>query len=292
MGEALGKNVLQVNLLIRSHLDQLKPAEKKVANYVLKKWEEVIHLSITKLAKEVGVSEATIVKFCQRIGYSGYQELKIMLAQLKQVEKNQERNIYDPINSEDNLEAIINKLFQTYKQSLENTKMLFTDDNLQNSINLVLNAKKIYFFGFGASGIVAQDAELKFKRIGYQAEALVDNHIQNTIAPLLNKNDLVVAISDSGKTKELFESLEVVIETEARIISITSNLGSPIPNLADEVLLTSSNETSFRGSAMSSRMAQLAIIDVLFVGAATAEYDKTIEALEKTRITLQKSKLH
>ncbi len=215
-----------------------------------------------------------------------------MLAQLKQVERKQERNIYGPINGDDNLEVIINKLFQIYNQSLENTKKLFTDCNLQSSINLVLNAERIYFFGFGASGIVAQDAELKFKRIGYQAEALVDNHIQNTIAPLLNKNDLVVAISDSGKTKELFESLEVVVETEAAIISITSNLGSPISNLADEVLLTSSKETSFRGSAIASRMAQLAIIDVLFISAATAEYEKTVEALDKTRIALQKSRLN
>lgn len=276
-------------LRINSYMEQLKPAEKKVAKYILNNREEVIHLSITKLAREAGVSEATVVKFCQHIGYSGYQELKIMLAQAEK--KGQQDRIYGEIEADDNVEEIINKIFQIYDQSLHNTKKLFDNNNIREAIKTVINSKRIYFFGFGASGIVARDSELKFKRINYVAEALLDNHKQKTIASLLSEDDLVVAISDSGRTKELMESLEIAKNAGAKIITITSNMGSPVTKISDIILLTSSKETPFRGSALASRMAQLAVIDVLFLGVASAEYDKTIEALSKTRVVMQDSRL-
>lgn len=276
-------------LRINSYMEQLKPAEKKVANYILENREDVIHLSITKLAHESGVSEATVVKFCQHIGYSGYQELKIMLAQAEK-EGGQE-HIYGEIEAEDDISEILNKIFQIYDQSLHNTKKLLNEKDMTKAIDMMINADRIYFFGFGASGIVAEDSELKFKRINYTAEALIDNHKQKTIASLLTEEDLVVAISDSGRTKELMESLKIANKAGAKIMAITSNMGSAVTELADIVLLTSSKETPFRGSALASRMAQLAVIDVLFLGVATKEYDKTIEALSKTRVVMQDSRL-
>jgi len=283
------KNLPHGILRINSYMEQLKPAEKKVAKYILNNREEVIHLSITKLAREAGVSEATVVKFCQHIGYSGYQELKIMLAQAEK--KGKQDRIYGEIEAEDNVEEIINKIFQIYDQSLHNTKKLFDNNNIKEAIKTVIDSKRIYFFGFGASGIVARDSELKFKRINYVAEALLDNHKQKTIASLLTEDDLVVAISDSGRTKELMESLEIAKNAGAKIIAITSNMDSPVTKVSDIILLTSSKETPFRGSALASRMAQLAVIDVLFLGVASSEYDKTIEALSKTRVVMQDSRL-
>lgn len=276
-------------LRIESHLDSLKPAERKVAEYILENPSEIIRLSITRLAEHVGVSEATIVKFCQHIGYSGYQELKIMLAQSN--DEAQREHIYGAIEAEDSLDVIIEKIFQIYSQSLCNTKKLLLNSNVQKCVKMIEKARRIYFFGYGASGVVALDAELKFKRLNHIAEAIVDNHTQKTVGTLLDQNDLVIAISDSGRTKELIEVLQVVNETDAKVIGITSNLGSPLTELVDEVLLTSSKETPFRGSALASRMAQLAVIDVLFLGVATAEYDSTLNALNKTRLAMQHSKL-
>lgn len=276
-------------LRIRSHLASLKPAERRVAEYILDNINEAIHLSITKLSDDAGVSEATVVKFCQRIGYSGYQELKIVLAQSS--EQNKGEHIYGEIEPNDDLETIINKIFQLYDQSLNNTKKILQNGSVEVGIKMILNARRICFWGFGASGIVAEDAELKFKRIDYIAEALTDNHRQKTVGALLIKEDLVIAISDSGRTKELIESLVVAKKTGAKIIAITSSLGSPVTKLADVVLLTSSKETPFRGSALASRMAQLAVIDVLFLGVAAAKYDKTLEVLSKTRLAVQESKL-
>jgi DNA-binding MurR/RpiR family transcriptional regulator len=276
-------------LRIKSQLTSLKPAERRVADYILDNINEVIHLSITKMAENVGVSEATIVKFCQHIGYSGYQELKIILAQAG--EKEHREHIYGEIEANDDINIIIKKIFQIYSKSLNNTKELLQNTDIKTGIEMILKARRLYFFGFGASGIVAKDADLKFKRINYISEALIDNHKQKTIGALLTKEDVVIAISDSGRTKELIESLKIVKNTMAKIIAITSNLGSPITKLADITLLTSSQETPFRGSALASRMAQLAVIDVLFLGVATTEYDKTLEALTKTRLVMQESKL-
>jgi len=276
-------------LRIKSQLTSLKPAERRVADYILDNINKVIHLSITKMAENAGVSEATVVKFCQHIGYSGYQELKIILAQAG--EKDYREHIYGEIEANDDIDIIIKKIFQIYNQSLNNTKELLQNTDVKTGIEMILKARRLYFFGFGASGIVAEDADLKFKRINYVAEALIDNHKQKTVGALLTKEDVVIAISDSGRTKELIESLKIVKNVMAKIITITSNSGSPITKLADITLLTSSQETPFRGSALASRMAQLAVIDVLFLGAAVAEYTKTLEALEKTRVALQESKL-
>lgn len=290
MVQIQGKDSLPNGILrIKSQLISLKPAERRVADYILDNINEVIHLSITKMAENAGASEATVVKFCQHIGYSGYQELKIILAQAG--EKEHREHIYGEIEANDDINIIIEKIFQIYNQSLNDTKELLQNTDVKISIEMILKARRLYFFGFGASGIVAEDADLKFKRIDYISEALIDNHKQKTAGALLTKEDVVIAISDSGKTKELIESLEIVKHTMAKIIAITSNLGSPITKLADITLLTSSQETPFRGSALASRMAQLAVIDVLFLGVATAEYTKTLEALEKTRVALQESKL-
>jgi DNA-binding MurR/RpiR family transcriptional regulator len=223
------------------------------------------------------------------IGYSGYQELKIRLAQIEK--KGEQEHIYGEIEADDDISEIINKIFQIYDHSFKNTKKLLNQSNIKEAIELLIKADRIFFFGFGASGIVAEDSELKFKRINYTAEALIDNHRQKTMASLLSKKDLVVAISDSGRTRELMESLEVAKNAGANIIAITSNMGSPITEIADLVLLTSSKETPFRGSALASRMAQLAVIDVLFLGAATNQYEKTIEALNKTRVVMQDSRI-
>ena len=276
-------------LRIESHLDVLKPAERKVAEYILKNISETIQLSITKLSERVGVSEATIVKFCQHIGYSGYQELKIMLA--KSSEEQQGEHIYGPIEANDSPEIILEKIFQIYDYSFKNTKKILQNSDLDACISLTLHANRIFFFGFGASGIVALDAEQKFKRIDYTAEAITDSHSQKTVAAILKDDDLIMAISDSGRTRELIESLNVAKQTQAKIIGITSNMGSPLTKLADITLLTTSKETPFRGSALASRMAQLTVVDVLFLGVATARFDHTISALNKTRTALSGNKI-
>src|SRR5690554_1195337 len=162
---------------------------------------------------------------------------------------------------------------------------------LAETISMLLKARRIFFYGYGASAIVAMDGELKFKRIGHQAEALLDNHSQKTVGCLLDGNDVVVAISNSGRTKELIEALVIVKEAGAKVVAISSNLGSPIAKYSDQILLYSSEETQLRGSALASRLSQMTVLDMLFLGVATTEYDKVAGALSKTRETVKSSRI-
>lgn len=282
---SLSKEILQ----IKSHLENLKPAEKRAAEYVVKHANEVVYTSITKLAENVGVSEATIVKFCQSVGYSGFQELKIKLARIDQQPGNQE-NIYGEIEPGDSLTQLKDKLFHIYDESLNNTNKLVDVVYYEKVVEKILNAKKLYFFGYGASGVVAQDAELKFVRIGLPAVALTDSHSQKTVASLLGPEDLVIAISDSGKTRELIEVLDILKAKKCQRVAVTSQAGSSVSERADITLLTSSKETPYRGSAIASRLAQLAVIDILFLATALANHKETTTALQKTREAMQISK--
>jgi len=281
----LSREILQ----IKSHMDSLKPAEKRVAEYVMKHVDEVVYSSITNLADEVGVSEATIVKFCQRVGYSGYQELKIMLARSNREPDDQEI-IYGAIEPGDSIGQLKDKLFQIYDESLDSTHKLIETDLYKEVVDKILSARKLYFFGYGASGIVARDAELKFVRIGLPAIAMTDSHNQKTVASLLQPDDLVVAISDSGRTRELIEVLDILEETGCQRVAITSQVGSPVSERSEITLLTSSRETPYRGSAIASRIAQLAVIDILFLATALVNHDETTAALQRTREAMQISK--
>lgn len=283
------KDILSEALLnIQSNYQQLKPSEKKVADYVRKNVDSVILESITKLSEKAEVSEATVVKFCKSIGYSGYRELKIRLAKSQNSIGFKDEHLYGEINQKDDIENIIKKIFKIYEQSFQNTKKLLLIADIKKAVGLLEKVNKIYFFGFGASGIVAEDSELKFKRISWSAEAVIDNHSQKTIASLLDNKSLVIAITDSGQTRELIESCRIAKNAGAKIIAITSNIGSIITNIADLTLLTFSKESSFRGSAMASRMVQLAVIDVLFLAAASRSFEDAQEALEKTRMVMEK----
>lgn len=281
----LSREILQ----IKSYLDSLKPAEKRVAEYVIENSGEVVYSSITNLADQIGVSEATIVKFCQRVGYSGYQELKIKLARNDQQNDDKE-TIYGAIEPGDSIEKLKDKLLQIYDESLENTHKLIETDLYEEVVAKILAARRLYFFGYGASGIVARDAELKFVRIGLPAIAMTDSHSQKTVASLLEPDDLVLAISDSGRTRELIEVLDILEEIGCQRVAITSQVGSPVSERSEITLLTSSRETPYRGSAIASRIAQLAVIDILFLATALDNHDETTAALQKTREAMQISK--
>ncbi len=277
-------------LHLKSHLKDLKPAEQKVADYILKNVDEVIYASITSLSEETGVSEATIVKLCQRLGYSGYQELKIMLARESRQESRQEK-IYGEINPDDSLAQVKDKMFQKYQEVLGKTKSLLDDRKIARIIELIGESQRLYFFGFGASSLVARDAELKFTRINIPATAVDRIHDQKMLSANLTEKDLVFAISNSGRTREILEAVDILLENNCPVVAITSQAGSPLGQRADHLLLNSSKETPFRGSAMASRMAQMAVIDMIFLGTALENYEETNRALQRTREAVQSSKV-
>ncbi len=268
-------------LHLRGMFPSLRPAERRVATEILKQPGEIVHLSITELAKRAQVSDATVVKFCKRIGYKGFQELKIRLAQDVVVKP---EPIYGAVEPGDDIAAIKDKIFYANVQALQDTTRTLDNDDLLVVVEKLGTAKRIEFYGLGASGIVAQDAQQKFMRIGLHCVALADSHMQITNAALLNKDDVAVAVSYSGETWEIVESLRTAQEAGAYTVALTNFPRSSVTQYADRVLLTSSDEeTVFRSGAIASRIAQLSTIDTLFIAVALAQYEHSTACIEKTR---------
>lgn len=267
-------------LHLRSAYPTLRPAERRVADQIQKRPTEIVHLSITELAKLAQVSDATVVKFCKRLGYKGFQEFKILLAQDIVV---QSEPIYGKVEASDSIETIKEKIFQANITALQDTAQVLNNHNLAAAVDALAKAKNIHFYGLGASGIVARDAEQKFSRIGLSANAFVDAHMQITRAVLLGEGDVVVALSYSGETREVVEAMQTASEAGALTIAITNYSTSTLANAADLVLVTSSHENIFRSGAISSRIVQLSTIDTLFIAVALVDYEQSQIAIEKTR---------
>jgi DNA-binding MurR/RpiR family transcriptional regulator len=275
----MNKNNKSVIPKIRSEYKSLPPSEVKVADYVLENPEEIIYLSVSELATAVDVSDSTIIRFCKDVGFKGYQEFKLFIAQDLVVTI---ENINEDISSDDDLKTLSQKITYSNKQAIDETMSVLNLEDLENAINQIAEADKIQFFGVGASGITASDAKYKFLRIGKNVDCYTDAHLQAMSAATLSKNDLVVGISHSGSTKDVVDSCKIASEAGATVICITGHNKSPITKVADIKLLTATKEGPLGSGALRSKIAQLHMLDLIFTGVSLKLKEQTIEYTEKT----------
>ncbi|HOQ74134.1 MAG TPA: MurR/RpiR family transcriptional regulator [Limnochordia bacterium] len=275
-------------LHIRGTYPALRPAEKRVAQVILSNPREAVHYSITQLAEKAEVSDATVVKFCKRLGYKGYQEFKIMLAQDVAVKP---QLIHGEVEPGNDVQTIKEKIFQANIGALQETAQVLETEALERAVQALANAGEIHFYGVGASGIVALDAEQKFSRIGLRTSAFLDTHLQIARAVHLREGDVAVCLSFSGETVEIVEALRAAKQAGALTIAITSFSGSTLAREADVLLLTSTQQNLFRSGAIASRLTQLSTIDVLFIAVALVDHERAQEAIEKTRAILSQRRL-
>lgn len=265
---------------IRSGMELLKPAERNVALYILSHLEDVIRMPIAVLAEKAKTSEATIVRMCRALNFSGFKDLKLSIATAPTLE------IQNNHNFELEKDSTILQMIQTIEMhnidAIQRTLMINGERELEKIIHQINNARKIIFIGIGASAIVAQDFEHKLKRINKNCETIFDSHGQLIAAAHATSEDVVFAISYSGETKEVINALTVAKENQATIITMTQNKRNTIQSFADYALYVVSNEADIRSSATASRIAQLTLIDILYTGIATLNYDKSIIALNRT----------
>ena len=191
--------------------------------------------------------------------------------------------IYGEVAPDDDIKTVKEKIFQINSQALQDTRRLLDDEGLEQAVQAIAEASKVNIYGVGASGFVALDAQLKLLRIGIQATSFCDSHVQTYLAALLSSGDVAIAISDSGNTKDVVRALSVAKERGARTVCITSSPDSAISKVADIKLYTAATESIFRSGAIASRLAQLSVIDVLFIGVALKRYDCSLENLARTR---------
>lgn len=265
---------------IRSGIELLKPAERNVALYILSHLEDVIRMPIAVPAEKAKTSEATIVRMCRALNFSGFKDLKLSIATAPTLE------IQNNHNFELEKDSTILQMIQTIEMhnidAIQRTLMINGERELEKIIHQINNARKIIFIGIGASAIVAQDFEHKLKRINKNCETIFDSHGQLIAAAHATSEDVVFAISYSGETKEVINALTVAKENQATIITMTQNKRNTIQSFADSALYVVSNEADIRSSATASRIAQLTLIDILYTGIATLNYDKSIVALNRT----------
>jgi RpiR family transcriptional regulator, carbohydrate utilization regulator len=265
---------------IRGTYGSLRTAEQRVADFILSHPEELIHLTVTELAEQTQTSESTVVRLCQKIGYKGYQEFKIMLARDL---VGPTETIYEQIAPGDALPTLKAKVFQANAQALADTIAVLADAELARAVEAIARCRKLEIYGIGGSAPLALDAYHKFMKLGVCAVWLDDSDLMAMSSALLERDDVALGISHTGASRDVCDAMENAKAAGATTICITHRATSPITKAADIKLYTAAKETAFGSDAMSSRIAQLSIIDTLYAGVALTDYERALTRIQKTR---------
>jgi DNA-binding MurR/RpiR family transcriptional regulator len=276
------KNIL---VKLQEYIMDASTAEKDLVNFLLSHPEEAIGCSVQLLAQKTYCSPSTIMRLCWKLGFSGYKELQKSLIQDVAIEKENALGKMEDINPGDTLEQMVEKV--TYKNmiSLDNTRKLVDLDILAKAIDLLIQCDTLYLFGIGSSLLIARDAYLKFLRINKRCCISDDWHAQLLQAKNIKPNDLAIMISYSGFTEEMLTCARNIKKNGAPIVAITRSDESPLAKLSDLNLRVASSEVLIRTGAMSSRISQLNIIDILYVAYINRNYDESINQLKRTYIS-------
>jgi DNA-binding MurR/RpiR family transcriptional regulator len=251
---------------VRSLLPSLPPAERRVAQRVIDDPEGVANSTITELAQTCETSETTVIRFCRAIGFSGYPELRLTLAtEAGRAQSGGKRDVGSDIRPDDPLEMIVEKVTYADARAVEETAAQLDIMALKRVVDTIAAARRVDIYGVGASAFVAMDFQQKLHRIGRASYAWADAHIMHT-----------------GSTVDTIDALEVARGRGATTVALTNFPRSPITDVADLVLTTAARETTFRSGATASRLAQLTVVDCVFVGVAQRTFEPTRQALELT----------
>lgn len=251
-------------------------------------------MSIGDLAQLCGTSTTSVVRFYKKVGYSGYSDLRLDLARettRESLVNNVPAEFYEDIDKSDSLQDIVAKIAFNETTSIADTAQLLDIDKLAEAVTAISQARKTDIFGVGAGALVGQDMQQKLHRIGKVSFSWSEAHAAWTSAALLDSDCVSVAISHSGRTTDTVEFVKIAKEAGAITIVITNHADSPLGRAADIVLSTAARETPFRPGALGSRIAQMMVIDCLFVGVAQSSYDASITALRKTHAAIQGRRL-
>ena len=264
----------------------LRKSEAKVASCVLENLDEVIEMRVVDLASKSSVSEPTVIRFCRAIGFDGFQSFKLQLAQQLGL-----GSVFTQfaVEDSDTVADLLNKVFDTTVGSLITVRDEINSAVLEQAIDTISNARRVEFYGFGASGSVAADAQHKFFRLQLSSAAYTDPHIQRMSAISLGSEDVVVAISQSGETQALLESVELAREAGANVIGLAPQ-NTSLSRICNLAIYVNMEEDLESFTPVSSRIAHLVVIDVLATGVARHRKPLLrghLERLEKSQKALR-----
>ncbi len=282
------QNHLSCLPVVRSMYNNLTKAEQKISDYILQNPANIVHMTISELAEASSSAEATIFRLCRKLGFPGFQGLKIALA----------GDIFSPLESvsrevavDDSIELFSAKIFANINEGLQDTLKLLDYTALEKAIGVLANASRIDAYGSGGSYIIAADIEHRFLRFGIPVRSYADAHVQITSAALLRPGDVVIAVSHTGTSLNILEAVKIAKKSGANVIAITSYKNSAVSQLADIALVGMAREINYRSDAMASRLIHLAIVDLLYTGIMLKQPDRLIANMNKVRIAISTRRL-
>jgi DNA-binding MurR/RpiR family transcriptional regulator len=264
---------------IRSLAATLPATARRIADYIVGNPEAVMNMSITELAAATEASEGSVINFCRQLEMSGFQQLKLSLAQdlVQPVQF-----IHEDLSRQDDIDTVCRKIFHSGVQALRDTLSVLDTKAMSRAVQVIRAAERVEIYGIGSSAPIAEDAHYRMLRIGLEVKVVIDSHVQAISASRTGPKVAVLTVSHSGATRETVMSMKLAKEAGAKTICITNFGRSPIQSYSDVVLYTMARETRFRTEAMTSRIAQLCVVDALIAALALADHDRAVDVLSHT----------
>ena len=261
---------------------KLTKSDVIIANFIAANVNRVIEMSISDLANETSTSEMTVSRFCRKFNLAGFQALKVAIASTGNLS---DENI--EIDKTDDTKTIVSKIFKNIEEGLRTTQNLLDCEALDNAAKMIADADRLMVFGFGTSGTVCRDVGIRFVRFGLPVEYITDPHQQSTIAAMCKKQKtVVVVVSLSGSSIDLIQGVKIAKNNGAKVILISSHKRSPLASLADVVLLGRGPEIKLLAESTVTRLAYLAIVDVLFTRIAILKDGEYVDNIKGMRNAL------
>lgn len=277
---------------IRGRLPGLQPAMRRVAELIVRSPTQAAAMSISALAGQAATSETTVMRLCHELGVAGYSQLRLELARAVGAQERDASEFAEStdITDGDDLAHIVKKVGYGNTRSVEDTAKLISIPILSRVAELVATAPRIEIFGVGTSSIVALDLQQKFHRIGLISHANPDPYQSLVSAALLSPGCVAIGISPSGATLDTVHAVKTARDHGATTVAMTNVAGSRITKVADFVLLTAAWESRFSAGAIGGSLAQMAVVDYLFIAVAQRTFGTSVHALKDTREAVRSRK--
>ena len=260
----------KLTLLMEQHKKSFTKSEKKVYEYALNHFESIIYQSLTEISMACNIGESTVLRFCRKLGFKGYQDFKFAVAQEIAAPQHQDKN-----------ETFSDKIKSNMIQALENTSSIIDFNELEATIDKILEARDIVIFGMASSGIAGLDMNNRLLRIGVNSNAITDSHMQMIRAVSTRSDTLIIAISLTGSTKDTVDAVKRAKANGATVVAITNYSNSPLTKFSDHVLLTSAKENPLDSGSLVSKVSQLYVVDLICTGLTMKMYEAAEENKKK-----------
>ena len=272
--------------ILNKRYQSFTKSEKKIANYLFEHKDEVIQLPITTMAEECKVAEATIFRFCKKLGFEGYNEFKLALAKYIFMSESSKPtslpSAHGKVSATDTFADMCEKLYSSQLSALEQTFKLLDKGRIEHAVEILSTSRRVYCFGQGASLIMAMEAWGRFSTAAANFIYIEDSHLQSMAASLMDENDVILFFSYSGATRDMIELMRYVKSNSTKVILVTRFEKSPAAAYANVVLLCNSNEGPLQVGSVAAKVAQLLVIDVLFNEFCRVNSEMCIKNMELT----------